>query len=102
MFFINLDKPLKPEEMLDVAKELAMKENQQKLTELAEKLEIPLDEWEELQKKYSGWHFTMSLLFSWQSTHSNEDHSKQTLSRILKELGCISIALRLSTPTIVY
>ena len=54
-----------------------------------------------LQEKYSGWQLTMSLLLSWQS-HRKEDHSKQELVTILKELGYESIALRLNPPTIMY
>ena len=81
--------------MLDVAKELAKEQYQQKLSQLASKLEILPEELKMLQEKYSGWKLTMSLLLSWQSRRK-EDHSKQELVTVLKELGYKSIALRLN------
>ena len=87
--------------MLDIAKELAKDQNQQKLSLLASKFEIPPEELKMLQGKYSGWQLTMSLLLSWQS-HRKEDHLKRELVTILKELGYESIALRLNPPTIMY
>ena len=80
--------------MLDIAKELAKGQNQQKLSLLASKFEISPEELKMLQGKYSGWQLTMSLLLSWQSCRK-EDHLKQELVTILKELDYKSLALKL-------
>ena len=85
--------------MLDIAKELTKNQNQQKLSLLAMKLEIPPEELKMMQAKYSGWQLTMSLLLSWES-HRKEDHSKQELATILYELGYEYLASRFIPPTV--
>ena len=99
--YLCIGKPLKPQEILDTAKELAKDQNQQNISLLASKLDIPVEESKMLQGQHSGWRLTMSLLLLWQS-RSKEDNSKQELVTILKELGYDSIALKLNPPTIMY